>query len=141
MNVLPQADEPYGVRVLLDKYNLRPRKRLGQHFLVITSYSIHYTKLYELVSGPVTLTADLGGRSGDFSEFARTAEGSGSFRVSGGTIQGTDLLGTAVGLAGLSNLLPTSVAGGGGERRKETPFRELAADFRVGGGKISYNFV
>jgi len=94
------------------------------------------TSMGRLVSGPVTLTADLGGRSGDFSEFARTAEGSGSFRVSGGTIQGTDLLGTAVGLAGLSNLLPTSVAGGGGERRKETPFRELAADFRIGGGKI-----
>jgi 16S rRNA (adenine1518-N6/adenine1519-N6)-dimethyltransferase len=33
MNVFPQADEPPGVRALLDKYNLRPRKRLGQHFL------------------------------------------------------------------------------------------------------------
>jgi 16S rRNA (adenine1518-N6/adenine1519-N6)-dimethyltransferase len=33
MNVLPQADEPSGVRALLNKYDLRPRKRLGQHFL------------------------------------------------------------------------------------------------------------
>jgi len=94
------------------------------------------TSLGKLVSGPVTLAADLGGRTGDFSEFTRTADGSGSFRVTGGTIKGVDLLGTAIGLADLSNLLPASVAGGSDEKGKETPFKELAADFRVRGGKI-----
>lgn len=94
------------------------------------------TSLGGLLSGPVTLAAELGGKAGDFSEFARTAEGSGSFRVPGGTIRGVDLLGTAIGLAGLSNLLPPSVAGKGDEKTKETPFGELAADFRVRGGRI-----
>jgi 16S rRNA (adenine1518-N6/adenine1519-N6)-dimethyltransferase len=33
MGFTPQADAPLRVRELLDKYNLRPRKELGQHFL------------------------------------------------------------------------------------------------------------
>jgi 16S rRNA (adenine1518-N6/adenine1519-N6)-dimethyltransferase len=33
MGFTPQADAPLRVRELLDKYNLRPRKGLGQHFL------------------------------------------------------------------------------------------------------------
>ncbi|MEJ2555250.1 MAG: rRNA adenine dimethyltransferase family protein [Anaerolineae bacterium] len=33
MGFTPQPDAPLGVRELLDKYNLRPRKGLGQHFL------------------------------------------------------------------------------------------------------------
>lgn len=94
------------------------------------------TSLGDLVSGRVTLATDLGGRTGDFSEFTRTATGSGSFRVTGGTIKGVDLLGNAIGLAGLSNRLPAWFAGRGVEKGKETPFKELSADFRIEGGRI-----
>ncbi len=94
------------------------------------------TTLGTLVSGPVTLAGTLSGRTGDFSEFARSASGAGSFRISGGTIGGVDLLRSAVGLAGLSDLLSEAAAGPGGEQEKKTPFRELSADFRIAGGKI-----
>ncbi|GAB4373224.1 MAG: hypothetical protein Kow00128_22620 [Deltaproteobacteria bacterium] len=93
------------------------------------------TALGKLVTGPVTLTGNLAGATGDFSEFARTASGGGSFRVRGGTIKGVDLLRSAVGLAGLSNLLPATESKGGGQE-KQTPFKELSADFRIAGGKI-----
>jgi AsmA-like C-terminal region/AsmA family len=94
------------------------------------------TSLGDLVSGSVNLTADLGGGIRDFSEFTRTAAGSGSLRVSGGTIKGMDLAWTAIGLAGLSRLLPELLAGGGGGKGKETPFKDLSADFRIEGGRI-----
>lgn len=91
------------------------------------------TSLKDLLVGPVNLSADLGGKAGDFAEFSRTAAGTGSLRMAGGTIRGLDLPATAAGLAGLSHLVPGKAAGGG---RKETPFSEFATDFRIDAGKI-----
>jgi uncharacterized protein involved in outer membrane biogenesis len=91
------------------------------------------TSLKDFVSGPVSLSADLGGGIQSFEDFARTAAGAGSVRVTGGRIKGVDLLGTAAGLAGLSSLVP-AVPGAAAVR--ETPFSDLSADFRIDGGKI-----
>jgi len=93
------------------------------------------TSLKDFLSGPVSLSADLGGGARDFADFARTASGSGTIRVTGGKIKGVDILSTAAGLAGLSGVLPAAPAGqdrGAGE----TAFSDLSADFRIGGGKI-----
>lgn len=92
------------------------------------------TSLKDFVSGPVSLSADLGGGVRSFEDFARTAAGTGSVRVTGGRIKGVDLLGTAAGLAGLSSLVPTLP--GAAAAVRETPFSELSADFRIDGGKI-----
>lgn len=94
------------------------------------------TTLGTLISGSVDLEGEVGGRSGDFSEFTRTATGSGSLRVSGGTIKGVDLPGSAIRLAGLPTLPGSGIAGEAGGEGKETPFKELSADFRIDGGKI-----
>ncbi|HZW36749.1 MAG TPA: AsmA-like C-terminal region-containing protein, partial [Candidatus Deferrimicrobiaceae bacterium] len=90
------------------------------------------TSLKDFLSGKASLTTDIAGAAGNFDEFARTAEGSGSFRVAGGRIKGVDLLSTAAGLSGLRSVVP---AGPGG-RAGETTFSDLSADFRIAGGKI-----
>lgn len=92
------------------------------------------TSLKDFLSGPVSLSADLGGGMKDFADFTRTASGSGTIKLTGGKIKGLDLLGTAVGLAGLSPLVPGALPGG--EAGKETTFSDLSASFRVEGGKI-----
>jgi uncharacterized protein involved in outer membrane biogenesis len=94
------------------------------------------TSLKDFLSGPVSLSADLGGGMKDFADFTRTATGSGSIKVTGGKIKGLDLLGTAAGLAGLSSLVPGVGALPGGAAKKETTFSDLSASFRVEGGKI-----
>ncbi|NNF83984.1 MAG: AsmA-like C-terminal region-containing protein, partial [Deltaproteobacteria bacterium] len=94
------------------------------------------TSLKDFLSGPVSLSADLGGGMKDFADFSRTASGSGSIKVTGGKIKGLDLLGTAAGLAGLSSLVPGAGALPGGEAKKETTFSDFSASFRVEGGKI-----
>jgi len=94
------------------------------------------TSLKDFLSGPVSLSADLGGGMKDFADFTRTATGAGSIKVTGGKIKGLDLLGTAAGLAGLSSLVPGAGALPGGEAKKETMFSDLSASFRVEGGKI-----
>ncbi len=93
------------------------------------------TSLKDFLSGPVSLSADLGGGAKDFADFARTASGSGAIRVTGGKIKGVDLLSAAAGLAGLSGVLPAAPAGPG-RGTGETAFSDLSADFRIGGGKI-----
>lgn len=93
------------------------------------------TSLGAVLSGPVSLSADLGGGAKDFADFARTASGSGAIRVTGGKIKGVDLLSTAANLAGFSGILPAApgtLARGAGE----TAFSDLSADFKIGGGKI-----
>jgi len=94
------------------------------------------TSLKDFLTGKANLTADLGGRTGDFAEFSRTAAGSGSFRVAGGKIKGVDLLSTAAGLSGLQAVLPLSPGASGGGRIAETSFSDLSCDFRIEGGKI-----
>ena len=92
------------------------------------------TSLKDFLSGPVSLSVDLGGGMKDFADFSRTASGSGSIKITGGKIKGLDLLGTAAGLAGLSSLVPGALPGG--EAKKETTFSDFSASFRVEGGKI-----
>ncbi len=92
------------------------------------------TSLKDFLSGPVSLSVDLGGGMKDFADFTRTATGSGTIKLTGGKIKGLDLLGTAAGLAGLSSLVPGALPGG--EAKKETTFSDLSASFRVEGGKI-----
>jgi len=92
------------------------------------------TSLKDFLSGPVSLSTDLGGGMKDFADFSRTATGSGTIKLTGGKIKGLDLLGTAVGLAGLPSLVPGALAGG--KAKKETSFSDLSASFRVDGGKI-----
>jgi hypothetical protein len=94
------------------------------------------TSLKDFLSGAVSLSADLGGGFGDFTEFTRTAEGFGSFRVTGGKIKKVDLLSKAAELAGFRSLLPLSLSASGDGKAAETPFSDLSADFRVAGGKI-----
>jgi uncharacterized protein involved in outer membrane biogenesis len=93
------------------------------------------TSLKDVLSGPVSLSADIGGGAKDFAEFARTASGSGAIRVTGGKIKGVDLLSAAAGLAGLSGVVPAAPAGQG-RGAGETAFSDLSADFRIEGGKI-----
>ena len=93
------------------------------------------TSLKEFLSGPVSLSADLGGGAKDFADFARTATGSGAIRVTGGKIKGVDPLSAAARLAGLSGVVPAAPAGQG-RGIGETAFSDLSADFRIGGGKI-----
>ncbi len=93
------------------------------------------TSLKDFVSGSASLTADLGGGAKDFADFSRTATGSGSIRLANGRIKGVDILSVAARLAGLPGVAgggPESAARGGGE----TAFKDMSADFRVGGGKI-----
>ncbi len=91
------------------------------------------TSLGDVVSGPVTLSADLGGGAKDFADFARTASGSGSIRVAGGKIKGVDIVSAVAAQAGLRSILPAVAAGRG---TRETPFSDMSADFRIAGGKI-----
>jgi len=94
------------------------------------------TSLKDFISGPVSLSADLGGGMKDFADFTRTATGAGSIKVTGGKIKGLDLLSTAAGLAGLPSLVPGAAETRGDAARGETPFSDLSASFRVEGGKI-----
>ncbi|MGE5189440.1 MAG: AsmA-like C-terminal region-containing protein, partial [Gemmatimonadota bacterium] len=93
------------------------------------------TSLGDVLSGPVSLAADVRGGATDFADFARTASGAGSIRVAGGKIRGVDLLSTAAGMAGLSGVLPAAPRTAGGAAG-ETAFSDLSADFRIKGGKI-----
>ncbi|NJD62297.1 MAG: AsmA family protein [Deltaproteobacteria bacterium] len=93
------------------------------------------TSLKDFLSGKASLSADIGGASGNFTEFSRTAEGSGSFKVAGGRIKGVDLLSAATGVSGLQALLPAGRAVPAG-KVGETTFSDLSADFRIAGGKI-----
>ena len=93
------------------------------------------TSLKDVLSGPVSLSADIGGRAKDFADFARTASGSGAIRVTGGKIKGVDLVSAVAGLAGLSGVLP-AVPADRGRGTGETAFSDLSADFRIEGGKI-----
>ena len=94
------------------------------------------TSLKDFLSGPVSLSADLGGGMKDFADFTRTATGAGSIKVTGGKIKGLDLLSTAAGIAGLPSLVPGGTATRGDAAKGETPFSDLSASFRVDGGKI-----
>lgn len=87
------------------------------------------TRLGEFVSGPVTLDVDLDAGIRDFAAFSATATGRGSVSVTGGKIRGIDLPGEAARLAGFSSVLPAAPV-------RETAFRKLSGDFRIGGGKI-----
>lgn len=73
MGVSPQADGSPSLRVLLDKYNLRPRKGLGQHFLadpnilrkiVDAAELSRETVVLEIGPGLGTLTRQLAGSAG-----------------------------------------------------------------------------
>lgn len=94
------------------------------------------TSLKDFLSGPVSLSADIGGGMKDFTDFTRTASGSGSIKVTGGKLKGLDLLGTAAGLAGLSSLVPGAGAAPGEAAKGETSFSDLSASFEVEDGKI-----
>jgi uncharacterized protein involved in outer membrane biogenesis len=94
------------------------------------------TSLKDFLSGPVSLSADLGGGMKDFADFTRTATGSGSIKVTGGKIKGVDLLATAAGLAGLEVIAPAARSEPGTAAKGETRFSDLSADFQVEGGKI-----
>jgi hypothetical protein len=94
------------------------------------------TSLKDYLSGPVSLSADLGGGMKDFADFTRTATGSGSIKVTGGKIKGVDLLATAAGLAGLEAIAPAARSEPGTTGKGETRFSDLSADFQVEGGKI-----
>jgi uncharacterized protein involved in outer membrane biogenesis len=94
------------------------------------------TSLKDFLSGPVSLSTDLGGGMKDFADFTRTATGSGSIKVTGGKIKGLDLLSTAAGLAGFSSLVPGATATRGDAAKGETPFSDLSASFQIEGGKI-----
>ena len=73
MGVSPQADRSPSLRDLLDKYNLRPRKGLGQHFLadpnilrkiVAAAELSPETVVLEIGPGLGTLTRQLVGSAG-----------------------------------------------------------------------------
>ncbi|HSL92221.1 MAG TPA: AsmA-like C-terminal region-containing protein, partial [Candidatus Limnocylindrales bacterium] len=110
------------------------RIKVGARDVSVEEILSRKTSLKDFLSGKANLTADLGGGTRDFAEFARTAAGSGSFRVAGGKIKGVDLLSTAAGRAGLRAALPPGASGGG--RVEETSFSDLSCDFRIDGGKI-----
>ena len=92
------------------------------------------TSLKDFLSGPVSLSAEIGGGMKDFDDFARTGTGSGSMKITGGRIKGVDLLATAAGLAGLGAMAPAAPSVNAA--RGETKFSDLSADFRVENGKI-----
>ncbi len=94
------------------------------------------TSLKDYLSGPVSLSGDLGGGMKDFADFTRTATGSGSIKVTGGKIKGVDLLATAAGLAGLDAIVPAVRSGTGTPGKGETRFSDFSADFQVEEGKI-----
>ncbi|MDH3384001.1 MAG: AsmA-like C-terminal region-containing protein, partial [Deltaproteobacteria bacterium] len=94
------------------------------------------TSLKDFLSGPVSLSTDLGGGMKDFADFTRTATGSGSIKVTNGKIKGLDLLSTAAGLAGLPSLIPGATAARGEAAKGETPFSDLSASFQIEDGKI-----
>src|SRR3990170_4630950 len=92
------------------------------------------TTIKDFLSGPVTLSAEIGGGMKDFADFSRTGAGSGSVKIAGGKIKGVDLLATAAGLAGLGAIAAAAPSGRAG--RGDTVFSDLSADFRVENGKI-----
>ena len=92
------------------------------------------TSLADFLTGPVSLSADIGGGMKDFDDFARTGAGTGSVKIAGGRIKGVDLLATAAGLAGLGAVATGALSGPAG--MGETKFSDLSADFRVENGKI-----
>lgn len=91
------------------------------------------TSLKDFLSGPLSLSADIGGGMRDFADFSRTASGSGSVRLTGGRIKGVDLLSTAAGVAGLQTLVPGGKAARG---EAATSFSDFSASFQVEAGKI-----
>jgi hypothetical protein len=94
------------------------------------------TSLKDFISGPVSLSANLGGGMEDFADFTRTATGAGSIKVTGGKIKWLYLLSTAAGFSGLPSLVPGASETRGDAVRGETPFSDLSASFRVEGGRI-----
>ncbi len=94
------------------------------------------TSLKDFLSGPVSLSAELGGGMEDFDDFQRTATGSGSIAITGGKIKGLDLLSTAAGLADLPFPVPGGRPVGKDAVGGETLFSDLSASFRVEEGKI-----
>lgn len=93
------------------------------------------TTLKDFLSGPASLSAEIGGGMKSFDDFARTGAGSGSVKITDGKIKGVDLLAAAAGLAGLEAIVPAAPAGPAATRG-ETKFSDLSADFRVEQGKI-----
>jgi uncharacterized protein involved in outer membrane biogenesis len=91
------------------------------------------TGLGNFLNGVASLSGEIAGEGGDFQAFARTAAGAGSVRVDGGKIRGTDIFGTAGGLAALPSF---ALVARGADGKAETSFSTLSADFRIGGGKI-----
>jgi uncharacterized protein involved in outer membrane biogenesis len=94
------------------------------------------TSLKDFLSGPVSLSADIGGGIKDFDDFARSGAGSGSVKITGGKIKGVDLLATAAGLAGLEAIASAARSEPGTAAKGETRFSDLSADFQLEGGKI-----
>jgi AsmA protein len=92
------------------------------------------TTMKDFLSGPVNLSAEIGGGMKDFADFSRTGTGSGSVKITGGKIKGVDLLATAAVLAGLGATAAASPSGLSG--KGDTVFSDLSADFRVENGKI-----
>jgi len=94
------------------------------------------TSLGDFLSGPMSLSADIGGGMKDFADFTRTASGSGSVKLTGGRIKGLDLLSTGAGVAGLQPLVPGGRAARGEAAKGETSFSDFSASFKVEAGKI-----
>ncbi len=94
------------------------------------------TSLADFLSGPASLSAQVEGGMKDFGDFARSARGTGSVRISGGRIKGMDLLATAAGLAGLEAIAPLVSSAPGTAARGETRFSDFSADFQVEDGMI-----
>lgn len=94
------------------------------------------TSLADYLSGPASLSGQIEGGMKDFDDFARSAKGMGSVRISGGRIKGVDLFATAAGLAGLEAFAPSVSSDSGTAARGETRFSDFSADFRVENGMI-----
>ena len=110
------------------------RVKVGVRELAVEEILSRKTSLKDFLSGPLSLSAEIGGGMKDFAEFSRTASGSGSVKLTGGRIKGLDLLSAAAGVAGLQTLFPGAARG---EAAKgETPFSDLSASFMVEAGKI-----
>jgi hypothetical protein len=92
--------------------------------------------LGDFLTGETDLELSISGGMESFAEFARTASGSGSIHVAGGTIKGIDLLATAIDLADLDAILPAARETRTAAARGETRFQDLSADFRLDGGRI-----
>ncbi len=112
------------------------RVTVGVKELAIEEILSRKTSLKDFLSGPLSLSADIGGGMKDFADFSRTASGSGSVQLTGGRIKGLDLLSAAAGVAGLQTLVSGAGAARGETGKGETPFSDFSASFTVGAGKI-----